>query len=113
MVNGTYDYKAFMSRYGKDVKDEWDKIKNYYPHDVFVAIATDHIADKGLIPHYMFNVVQLRNKFLHNEIPYFDWLTHEVENESKPFMSDKIFDVAERYYKDLVRKGKNTEGSLV
>ena len=112
MVNGVYDYKAFMSRYGKDVKDEWDKIKNYYPHDVFVAIATDHIADKGLIPHYMSHVVQLRNKFLHNEIPYFDWLTKEVENESKPFMSDKIFDVAERYYKDLVRKAKNTEGSL-
>jgi hypothetical protein len=103
MVNGEYDDKKFMSKYGV-VVEEREKMKKYYPHNVFMRIATDHLTDKEDAAHYNENVVQLRNKFLHNQIPYFDWLTGEVQNEATPLMCDKIFVVAKRYYKELRRK---------
>ena len=69
-------------------------------------IATKHLKDAELANHYQSNIKNLRNRFLHNEIPYFDWLTKEVENEREEWMCDKIFDVSERYYTDLLRQVK-------
>jgi hypothetical protein len=102
MVNGEYDDQTFMSKYGVVVEDR-EKMKKYYPHNVFLHIATDHLTDRDLAAHYNVHVIQLRNKFLHNQIPYFDWLTDEVQNEATPLMCDKIFVVAKRYYKELWR----------
>jgi hypothetical protein len=109
MVNGKFDNRAFMHNYGKVVKDH-EKELDYYPHHVFMGIASDHLEDRELAEHYHTNVIQLRNKFVHNEIPYFPWLTKEVENESKSvYICDNIFEVAERYYKELLKMIKPTE----
>ena len=80
----------------------------FYDHNVFMEIATNHLTDRELAEHYKNNVKNLRNKFLHNEIPYFDWLTKEVENESKSvYICDNIFEVAEMYYKNLLKMIKS------
>jgi hypothetical protein len=100
-TNGVYDYETFMKPRVAEVKG--DRIRNYYPHEVFMQIATDHLADRDLAAKYNEKVIQFRNKYSHNQIPYFDWLTDEVQNEATPLMCDKIFVVAKRYYKDLRR----------
>ncbi len=91
-------------------KDEFDSqilsSTGFYDHNVFMEIATNHLTDTETAEHYKNNVKNLRNKFLHNEIPYFPWLTNEVQDNDKPYMCDKIFDVAEAYYTNLLRQIK-------
>ncbi len=100
-------------------KDEFDpdvvRRGGFYEHNIFMDIATHHLTDRTKAEHYNNNVKNLRNRFLHNQIPYFDWLTDEVQNESHDYMCEKIFVVAKRYYTDLLKmiKPKRMEASTV
>ncbi len=105
LVEGVYDHKTFMEARGKEVK-KGDTTRDYYDHWVYMCLLTESgiplsTAQKT---HYLDNVTRLRNKFLHNEIPYFeDWLTAEVAAEKGAYMCDKIFNIAQRYYDDLLK----------
>ena len=108
--DGTYSYKDFMAQRGLDVKSK-DNIKDYFPHNLFMLIATDHLEDKEDISKYNEDIVQLRNKFLHNEFPFafikdgqerLSWLKEEVDKNTKPYITDRIFDIAETYYKAAI-----------
>ena len=111
MVNGVYDHEAFKHARSETVKSNEEKIRSYYSHNVFLDIATDELADATLKDKYKNDVVMLRNKFLHNQVPCWDdkkptllaWLPADIAAETDTLFVDKIFNIAERYYADLLK----------
>lgn len=86
-------------------KNEFDLTKldvegGYFDHEKeILKVATDHLSNFD----YKENVYWLRNKFLHNEIPYYDWLNEDIKKSTQTYYCNKIFDIAENYYKNLLK----------
>ncbi len=85
---------------------------NFFNHHIYMDAALAHLpiseTDKE---HYKNKALQLRNKFLHNQLPgedreIFDWLIYEIENENEVncLIVDRIFNIAERNYQALIRQ---------
>jgi hypothetical protein len=81
----------------------------FYDHNYYMEVATNHLTDRALADHYKNNVVILRNKPSHNELPDYKssikpdtrWLEPLIDFNAKGYVN-QIFDIAEKYYKDLL-----------
>lgn len=74
----------------------------YFEHKAYLAIATDHSRDKAESTRLSERVTELRNKFYHNEFPRYDWLTGQVAESREPLFADRVFNIAEQYYQDML-----------
>ena len=112
---GSYNHPIFMQQYGVAKKAEGND-RDYFDHEVYVAIASEVVDNEALSMKYKTEIVKLRNKIFHNEYPaafeheddkklYLTWLKGEIgvlnPNE---LITDKIFDIAEGYYNRLLEK---------
>lgn len=95
------------NKFSTEFDAEYLLATRYYSHNYYLDIATNHLPDATLKNHYETDVVMLRNKFSHNQIPdYTDsrfnsWLTPKLDFSRKDFVN-QIFDIAEKYYNDLL-----------
>lgn len=93
-------FERFESNFDPAVFEE----KGFYDHNTYLNIAAGKLRNVHLADHYKNNVIKFRNKFIHNEFPFFGWLEEEVKGKENPLMSDRVFDLAEAYYKDLLKR---------
>jgi hypothetical protein len=89
------------------LQTELPALTDYYSHRDFMKVAINHLTDPTERTFYNDNVVQLRNKFMHNEMPYFDWLESKVHQSDKASIVDSVFNTAEDYYKKLIKHLKS------
>jgi hypothetical protein len=90
-------YKEFTVEFTPDLMEE----EGFYKHQVYVDIAVRHSRNTPFNLFFQQQVKELRNKFHHNEFPWYDWLQTEVAKTKGDLYADRIFDLAECYYNDM------------
>lgn len=74
----------------------------YFAHHEYVKVAVAHSSDQPFNLFFREQVADLRNKFSHNEFPWYDWLYPEVQARAEPLFADRVFAVAEAYYQRML-----------
>ncbi|MBC6994308.1 type VI-B CRISPR-associated RNA-guided ribonuclease Cas13b [Neolewinella lacunae] len=75
--------------------------QHYYDHHAYADVAIQHSSDTPFNVFFKEKATQLRNKFYHNEFPWFEWLLPEVSRRKEELYSDRVFDIAEGYYQRM------------
>lgn len=87
-------YDRFRSEFSTEILDK----NGYFAHWDYANVAVNHSPDIPFNKFFQDEVIQLRNKFLHNEFPRFDWLLEDKCKADGEYYADKVFDIAEEYY---------------
>lgn len=94
--------REVFERYGEELAAAYPEGKSsFYKHRTYVDIATQHSADMPFNLFFRNQVADMRNKFHHNEFPMFEWLDAEVAAREADLYADRVFDIAEGYYRRL------------
>lgn len=80
---------------------EAGETQHYHQHHVYVKIAIEHSSDTPFNQFFRNEASELRNKFYHNEFPWFEWLLPDVNQRKETLYSDRVFDIAEGYYQRM------------
>ena len=80
-----YQFEKAIYKHFKSDLPILDKDKKYYNHHDFLDIALTRLLPMMAEPikqsYQTIDIRELRNKILHNEIPYFDWLTDAIKRQ--------------------------------
>jgi hypothetical protein len=93
--------KGVYEQFAEDFDQNILAKNGYYDHKAYVKNAIKHSSDTPFNVFFNQNVYLLRNKFLHNEFPWFDWLLPEVTRASGELYADRIADIAINYYRKM------------
>lgn len=97
-------YEFFKGDFDPDVLER----RGFYNHREYVDVAVRHSTDTPFNLFFKEQVAELRNKFHHNEFPWFDWLSQEVANTPGELYANRVFDIAKKHYRkmrDIIRSG--------
>ena len=95
--------KAVYTKFEADfTEDRMNAKGSYFEHKAYLEVAASNSRDQAESNRLKERVSQLRNKFYHNEFPRYDWLNGQVTESREALFADRLFDIAEQYYLDML-----------